>query len=61
MQEFNLPIRFKAKDTEEAKAVQKALENMIISVSGEGVIKMNKLFNSDPLVRNLVKIKLGIR
>ena len=61
MQEFNLPIRFKARDQEEAKAVQKALENMIISVSGEGVIKMNKLFNSDPLVRNLVKIKLGIR
>lgn len=61
MQEFNLPIRFKAKDSEEAKAIQKALENMIINVSGEGVIKMNKLFNSDPLVRNLVKIKLGIR
>ena len=61
MQEFNLPIRFKAKDPEEAKAVQKALENIITQVSGEGVIKMNKLFHSDPLVRNLVKIKLGIR
>ena len=61
MQDFNLPIRFKARDHEEAKAVQKALESMITSVSGEGVIKMNKLFNSDPVIRNIVKIKLGIR
>ena len=61
MQEYNLPIRFNARDQEEAKAVQKAIESMISSVSGEGVIKMNRLFSSDPVIRNIVKIKLGIR
>lgn len=61
MGEFNISVRLKAKNQIEAGQVKKAFETMISNFQAEGVIKMEKIFKSDPFVRNMVKLKLGIK
>ncbi len=61
MEEFNLNIRLKAKNQVEANQVKKAFETMVSSFKAEGIIKMERIFKSDPFVRNVVKMKLNIK
>jgi H2-forming N5,N10-methylenetetrahydromethanopterin dehydrogenase-like enzyme len=61
MEEFNLNIKLKAKNQVEANQVKKAFETMVSSFKAEGIIKMEKIFKSDAFVRNVVKMKLGIK
>ena len=61
MEEYTLNIKLKAKSPTEAQRVRKALDTMIQTFQAEGIIKMDKLFHSDPFVRNMVKLKLGIK
>jgi hypothetical protein len=61
MEEFNLNIKLKAKNQVEAGQVKKAFETMVSTFQAEGIIKMEKIFKSDAFVRNVVKMKLGIK
>lgn len=61
MEEFNLNIKLKAKNQVEAGQVKKAFETMVSTFKAEGIIKMEKIFKSDAFVRNVVKMKLGIK
>ena len=61
MEEFDIAVKVKAKNQVEAGQVKKALETMISNLSAVGVIKMEKIFKSDPFIRNMVKLKLGIK
>ena len=61
MKEYTLNVKLKAKTPAEAQQVQKALDTMVKNFRAEGIIKMDKLFHSDPFVRNMVKLKLGIK
>ncbi|PTB92091.1 hypothetical protein C9994_14530 [Marivirga lumbricoides] len=61
MEEFELNIKLKAKNQVEANQVKKAFETMVTSFKAEGIIKMEKIFKSDAFVRNVVKMKLGIK
>ena len=61
MNEFDISVRVKAKNQVEAGQVKKAFETMIKNFQAEGIIKMEKIFKSDPFVRNMVKLKLGIK
>ncbi|GAB3343934.1 hypothetical protein GCM10027429_35190 [Marivirga atlantica] len=61
MEEFNLNIKLKAKNQVEANQVKKAFETMVSSFKADGIIKMEKIFKSDAFVRNVVKMKLGIK
>lgn len=61
MEEFNIQLKLKAKNQVEAKQVQKAFETMIGTFKAEGIIKMEKIFRTDPFARNVVKMKLGIK
>ncbi|MTI23080.1 hypothetical protein E1176_18765 [Fulvivirga sp. RKSG066] len=61
MEEFNLNIKLKAKNQVEVNQVKKAFETMVATFKVEGIIKMEKIFKSDAFVRNVVKMKLGIK
>lgn len=61
MEEFNLNVKLKAKNQLEAGQVKKAFETMVSTFQAEGIIKMEKIFKSDAFVRNVVKMKLGIK
>ncbi|MGK7390286.1 MAG: hypothetical protein ACNS60_08040 [Candidatus Cyclobacteriaceae bacterium M2_1C_046] len=61
MEEFELNIKLKAKNQVEANQVKKAFETMVNSFHADGIIKMEKIFKSDAFVRNVVKMKLGIK
>jgi hypothetical protein len=61
MEEFELNIKLKAKNQVEANQVKKAFETMVSSFKADGIIKMEKIFKSDAFVRNVVKMKLGIK
>ena len=61
MIDFNISLKLKAKNQVEAGQVKKAFETMIQNFQAEGIIKMEKIFRSDPFVRNVVKMKLGIK
>ena len=61
MEEFDIAVKVKAKNQVEAGQVKKALETMISNFSAVGIIKMEKIFKSDPFIRNMVKLKLGIK
>lgn len=61
MNEFDISVRVKAQNQVEAGQVKKAFETMIKNFQAEGIIKMEKIFKSDPFVRNMVKLKLGIK
>ena len=61
MLDFNISLKLKAKNQVEASQVKKAFETMIQNFQAEGIIKMEKIFQSDPFVRNVVKMKLGIK
>lgn len=61
MKEYTLNIKLKAKSPADAQQVQQAIETMIQNFRAEGIIKMDKLFHADPFVRNMVKLKLGIK
>jgi hypothetical protein len=61
MEEFNLNIKLKAKNQVEVNQVKKAFETMVSTFKVEGIIKMEKIFKSDAFVRNVVKMKLGIK
>ena len=61
MKEYTLNIKLKAKSPADAQRVQQALDTMIQTFRAEGIMKMDKLFHADPFVRNIVKLKLGIR
>ena len=61
MDEFEISVKVKAKNQVEAGQVKRAFETMIKNFQAEGIIKMEKIFKSDPFVRNMVKLKLGIK
>ena len=61
MDEFKIELKLKAKNQVEANQVKKAFETMITSFKAEGIIKMEKIFKSDAFVRNVVKMKLGVK
>lgn len=61
MEEFDLQIKLKAKNQVEVSQVKKAFETMISTFKAEGIIKMEKIFISDAFVRNVVKMKIGIK
>ncbi|GAA0893620.1 hypothetical protein GCM10009122_32990 [Fulvivirga kasyanovii] len=61
MEEYNFNIKLKAKNQVEAGQVKKAFETMVSTFQAEGIIKMEKIFKSDAFVRNVVKMKLGIK
>ena len=61
MEEFDIAVKVKAKNQVEAGQVKKALETMMSNFSAVGIIKMEKIFKSDPFIRNMVKLKLGIK
>jgi len=61
MEEFKVEVKLKAKNQVEANQVKKAFETMISSFKAEGIIKMEKIFKTDVFVRNVVKMKLGIK
>ena len=58
MEEFNLQVKLHAKSKVEAGQVKKAFETMISTFKAEGIIKMERIFKSDPFVRNALKMKL---
>ena len=61
MEDFTISVKVKAKNQVEAGQVKKAFETMIHSFEANGIIKMEKIFKTDPFVRNIVKMKLGIK
>lgn len=61
MEDFNISVKVKAKNQVEAGQVKRAFETMVSNFRVEGIIKMDKMFRTDPYVRNVVKLKLGIR
>jgi hypothetical protein len=61
MKTYNLTIQLPAKSAAEARQVQQALDTMVQTFQSDGIIRMDKLFHSDPFVRNMVKLKLGIK
>lgn len=61
MEEFKIEVKLTAKNQIEANQVKKAFETMVSSFKAEGIIKMEKIFKTDAFVRNVVKMKLGIK
>ena len=61
MDEFDISVKVRAKSQIEAGQVKKAFETMISNFSAVGIIKMEKIFKSDPFIRNMVKLKLRIK
>ena len=58
MKEFSISVNIPAKNQVEAGQVKRAFDTMIQNFQAEGIIKMEKIFRSDPFVRNVVKMKL---
>lgn len=61
MEEFKIEVKLKAKNPAEARQVKQAFETMIATFRAEGIVRMEKIFRSDAFVRNVVKMKLGIK
>ena len=61
MDEFEISVKVKAKNQVEAGQVNRAFETMIKNFQAEGIIRMEKIFKSDPFIRNMIKLKLGIK
>ena len=61
MNEFDISVKVKAKNQAEAGQVKRAFETMVNHFSAVGIIKMEKIFKTDAFVRNVVKMKLGIK
>lgn len=61
MDEFEISVKVKAKNQVEAGQVKRAFETMITNFQPGGIVKMEKIFKSDPFIRNLVMFKLGIK
>lgn len=58
MKEFSISVNIPVKNQVEAEQVKRAFDTMIQNFQAEGIIKMEKIFRSDPFVRNVVKMKL---
>lgn len=61
MEDFNISVKVTAKNQVEAGQVKRAFETMIKNFQAEGIIRMEKIFKSDPFIRNMIKLKLGIK
>ncbi len=61
MEKFDIQVKLKAKNQVEANQVKKAFEMMISTFKAEGIIKMERIFKTDAFVRNVVKMKLGVK
>ena len=61
MEKFDIQVKLEAKNQVEASQVKKAFEMMISTFKAEGIIKMERIFKNDAFVRNVVKMKLGVK
>ncbi|MGB3465078.1 MAG: hypothetical protein WBA74_07405 [Cyclobacteriaceae bacterium] len=59
MDEYNIEIKLKAKNSTEASKVKNAFDTMVKNFQAEGIIKLEKIFKTDAFVRNLVKMKVN--
>lgn len=61
MSEFKIELKLEAESQLEARKVKNAFETMIDTFKAEGIIKMERIFKTDAFVRNIVKMKVGVK